>query len=422
MQVALDKRDGEEKNERKGSFYKFEVSSDSDSELSEDDLEQDCIPIRSSPETLQRAHRSFRDCRPVGLSSTPKATDTSAAATTTTTTSASASPPPSCTKEDTGTFLHNQFSQHVAQLSQPYGYHDSRFEEEYENLITQNMAAGTPIFVAQTTDTKRRNRYGNIFPLADTAVTLHPTLREGTELTSSYINANYVDGELSNSSSRCTKYIACQAPKAEFLNEFWIMIWDDNVPVISMMTRCQEGDKVKAIPYWIEHGGPVHVNVASEDRSAEYVKREIVLTREGTTEERKVVHVQFLAWPDFSVPSSFETLAMVLEETARLHASGNGPAVVHCSAGVGRAMTTISCLITRQKLVACMSNAHDKVHKTDSAAHWWEEYGCLYDPLDIKGTVARVRRQRHGAVVNVGQYEFIYRFILHYLKNRLITK
>ena len=140
------------------------------------------------------------------------------------------------------------------------------------------------------------------------------------------------------------------------------------------------------------------------------------------------MHIHFMGWPDFGTPHEYDSLLTVLEETDVFE----GVPIVHCSAGVGRAMTAISCLITLRKLKACLSLAARSnggsessggggggaggLHNDMSKAPWWERHGCLHDPLDIPGTVTRLRQQRHGAVVNYGQYEMIFRFVLHWLR------
>jgi protein tyrosine phosphatase len=233
------------------------------------------------------------------------------------------------------------------------------------------------------------------------------------------------------------------------MNEFWIMIWDENVPVISMMTKCQEGKKQKASPYWVEQdqeNSVVDVKVLSSEQTDNIVKRIIELKRNNET--RLIRHLHFLGWPDFSVPSYYQPLALILKETehcsmiaaaaSETNITLNGPTVVHCSAGIGRAMTAISCLITIRKIKACLGEKvlslnNDTMETKESVEEqqednnnsdsnkllepWWEKFGCMHDPLDVKGTVERVRRQRHGAVVNAEQYEFVHRFVLDWLSH-----
>lgn len=45
------------------------------------------------------------------------------------------------------------------------------------------------------------------------------------------------------------EYIAAQGPKENTLNDFWQMIWEQNVLIIAMLTGLKEGDKVCALLY-----------------------------------------------------------------------------------------------------------------------------------------------------------------------------
>lgn len=58
---------------------------------------------------------------------------------------------------------------------------------------------------------------------------------------SSYINANYVGGWPSENRS----FIATQGPLANTIVDFYRMIWQEKVPVIVMITRLFEKNKVK---------------------------------------------------------------------------------------------------------------------------------------------------------------------------------
>jgi len=60
---------------------------------------------------------------------------------------------------------------------------------------------------------------------------------------SSYINANYVNG-LPNEQHA---FIATQGPLANTIIDFYRMIWQEHVPVIVMITRLFEKNKVKKI-------------------------------------------------------------------------------------------------------------------------------------------------------------------------------
>jgi len=113
-----------------------------------------------------------------------------------------------------------------------------------------------------------KNRYADVLPIKSTAVKLTPI--EGIE-DSDYINANFVsDPNLEKSQL----FIASQAPPACAFNDFWRMIWEQNVPVIIMITKLVEKNRVKADPYWpsfVGHSqryGDVTVKLAKEQQQS----------------------------------------------------------------------------------------------------------------------------------------------------------
>ena len=76
------------------------------------------------------------------------------------------------------------------------------------------------------------------------------------------------------------------------------------------------------------------------------------LTNTTTNESRDVLHFHYTTWPDFGVPSCPDTFLEFLgavRESGSLDSSDTvGPAIVHCSAGIGRSGSFIlvdSCLL-----------------------------------------------------------------------------
>lgn len=60
-----------------------------------------------------------------------------------------------------------------------------------------------------------------------------------------------------------------------------------------------------------------------------------------TAETRQLYHFHYTTWPDFGVPdspASFLNFLFKVRESGSL-GSDHGPAVVHCSAGIGRSGT-----------------------------------------------------------------------------------
>ncbi len=368
----------------------------------------------------------------------------------------------------------------VASLARPVGYYDSGFEQDFANIISAS-AIVAPVYVDQSLETRRRNRYANVLPLASSNVELCPENKASwsvdsavggvahgqdkmslsrprgatVEQTSTYINANFVAGDTTkrnghdkegiNGGVSATQYIAAQAPKAAYLDEWWMMIWDQNVPVIVMLTKCTEGKKRKADPYWpsesssscssssmsvssssfpnyenpeysennltesmggaisvVQHG-PIQLSLRSSTTTKGIVERKIQMIRinssNGTVSEPRIVtQLHFLEWPDFGVPADVAMLDPLLESMRKYRQESDlmGPTVVHCSAGIGRTGTILAIVMTVQKLRAALSGTDfDCCEKP-----WWVSLGCKHHPLDIYTLVLDLRLQRHGSVIN----------------------
>lgn len=112
-----------------------------------------------------------------------------------------------------------------------------------------------------------KNRYGDVLPINKTAVKLKRI--QGVE-DSDYINANYVYDDIDGEFKIRQIYICCQAPLVTTFNDFWRMIWEQNVPIIVMITNLVEKNRVKADPYWpmkpghVERFGDVLVKFVKE--------------------------------------------------------------------------------------------------------------------------------------------------------------
>jgi len=69
-----------------------------------------------------------------------------------------------------------------------------------------------------------------------------------------------------------------------------------------------------------------------------------------TGEERDITHMQYCSWPDHGVPSDWRQFTTFTERVRAARTGIVEPAVVHCSAGIGRTgvlvlMETALCLI-----------------------------------------------------------------------------
>ncbi|OAX79016.1 hypothetical protein ACJ72_06668 [Emergomyces africanus] len=103
-----------------------------------------------------------------------------------------------------------------------------------------------------------KNRYNNIYPYDHSRVRLQGVPNGACD----YVNASFIQSSLSNK-----KYIATQAPIPATFNDFWRVVWEQDIRVIVMLTAESEGPQLKCHPYWkAAEYGPLKVKTFSERR------------------------------------------------------------------------------------------------------------------------------------------------------------
>ena len=143
-----------------------------------------------------------------------------------------------------------------------------------------------------------RNRYRNILAKWDTRVELAGS---GGDDLLSYINANYIKSRVVERA-----YIAASAPTDNTVNDWWRIIWDENVPIIVMLTKLVEQGKAKSKQYW-----PEKMSKSSTKGGAAYGDVHVVWHKCEThrgfevntfriskgKKHRDVLHVWMQSWP-----------------------------------------------------------------------------------------------------------------------------
>uniref|UniRef100_A0AAQ5Z508 Receptor-type tyrosine-protein phosphatase C n=1 Tax=Amphiprion ocellaris TaxID=80972 RepID=A0AAQ5Z508_AMPOC len=233
-----------------------------------------------------------------------------------------------------------------------------------------------------------KNRYVDILPYDYNRVQLSTG---NGEAGCDYINASFIDGF-----KESKKYIAAQGPKDETVSDFWRMIWEQQASIIVMVTRCEEGNRVKCAQYWptpdreTEIFEEFIVKLNSEDQCPDYTVRRLSLTnKREKNSEREVTHIQFMSWPDHGVPGEPHLLLKLRRRVNAFKNFFSGPIVVHCSAGVGRTGTYIGIDAMMEGLEA-------------------------ENRVDIYGYVVRLRRQRCLMVQVEAQYILIHQALLEH--------
>ncbi|CAM9830228.1 unnamed protein product [Bubo scandiacus] len=258
------------------------------------------------------------------------------------------------------------------------------FFQEFEEL--KEVGKEQPKVEAELPANVSKNRYPHVLPYDHSRVKLS---KLGEDPHSDYINANFMPGYTSQQ-----EFIATQGPLKKTIEDFWRLVWEQNVCNIIMLTVCMENGRVLCDHYWPSESAPVsygqvRVHLLMQSSSEEWTMREFKLWHEGLQAERHVSHLHYTAWPDHGIPES-TTSIMTFRELVREHIQSTkdaGPTLVHCSAGVGRTGT----FIALDRLLQQMKQ--EKV-------------------VDTFGVVYALRMNRYLMIQTLSQYIFLHSCIL----------
>ncbi|CAD8201216.1 unnamed protein product [Paramecium pentaurelia] len=229
------------------------------------------------------------------------------------------------------------------------------------------------------------NRYIDILPCIHTIV-------KSDVNEQFYINANYIRG-IDNIDK---KYIATQGPIHSTVNDFWHMIWTNEVGLIIMLCKLYDHNYKQCEKYWPDisnNYGPYEVKLKkSEELKCGLISNQFIIKFQQ--QEKLIHHYQWNGWPDLGVVNedSF-VLIDFLANQANSSILTNKMTVVHCSAGIGRTGTFLSICQIKQLL-------DQKEAK-----------------LSIFSIVRRLREQRAYMVQTAEQYQMVYRFSLWLIQN-----
>ncbi|KAK3729224.1 hypothetical protein QZH41_012265 [Actinostola sp. cb2023] len=238
-----------------------------------------------------------------------------------------------------------------------------------------------------------RNRYPFILPNSRTRVIL-PEVPD--DPLSTYINANVIRGYGGEQNA----FIATQGPLSCTINDFWRMIWYHHCPIIVMITKLKERNETKCERYWPDptfrmqekYGDVVVTFDSALGRDGYQITSLYVSHSQSLEAPRRVYHYWYTAWPDHGVPESPRQLLQLVDEVhlAQDREGGkSGPAVVHCSAGIGR--------------TGCFT-------ATSIGIKQIQNENCI----DILKIVCLMRIDRGGMVETDTQYEFVYHTLYHH--------
>lgn len=197
-------------------------------------------------------------------------------------------------------------------------------------------------------ENKHLNRYRDVYPYDHSRV---PLVNVSS---TDYINASLVVADTVSRS-----YILTQGPLPGTVSHFWSMVWEQQSTAIIMLNRVVENGTLKCSQYWPGTEGEVVKcdlvgltveNMRTKPGAPHYNVSTLRISHPESGQTREVSHFHYTTWPDFGVPTCPDTFLQFLgavRESGSL-ASSVGPAIIHCSAGIGRSGTFVlvdTCLL-----------------------------------------------------------------------------
>jgi len=261
---------------------------------------------------------------------------------------------------------------------------------QFEQLYRRNP--NLAISECHLPENSAKNRYKDISPYDATRVVL-------TECpTGDYINANHVVMEIPGSGI-VNRYIATQGPLSSTCLDFWYMVWEQESPLVIMLTTVVERGRVKCHKYWPDLDstvlyGSISVTCTKEENKDSFSFRDFTLVEVESGTERLVSQMQYLSWPDHGTPSDTVEFVEFVENVrdTREKSATVAPTIVHCSAGIGRTGVLIL-----METAACLIESNQAVY-----------------PLDLTRTM---RDQRPAMIQTPSQYKFVCEAISTVYKN-----
>lgn len=193
-----------------------------------------------------------------------------------------------------------------------------------------------------------------------------------------------------------------QGPLKNTVFDFWAMVLSEESQLIVMVTSEVESNRQKCYRYWPASEGEevsndfITVECLGNTDEGHSVITQLLVTQGSQSLE--VAHMRFKDWPDHGVPADPRQFTRLVSMAMLYNADKAGPAVVHCSAGIGRSGVFIVVAYLRGALLRLAQHGEEALSASDP-----EQAAPVHDVVRL------MRESRHPNVVQkVDQYKFIY--------------
>ena len=235
-----------------------------------------------------------------------------------------------------------------------------------------------------------------------------------------YVNASYMHIFFLNS------FIASQGPNDNTVDDFWQMCFEKEIKKILMLCKETEDNKKKCSNYWDKD---MKANMFENKETKVLYSDNIIEEKTITILNKKdgkiktFPHIQFKEWPDHTTPNIenyvqlfqklFDFVGLMKEKepekAPKKEKRNEGekekefPILVHCSAGIGRTGVFLT-------LYAICYEIDKQIKSRNSDVI----------SFNIFNFVRKLKEMRMFSVENINQYNFIYKFIEEYLREKNI--
>nr|XP_026695149.1 receptor-type tyrosine-protein phosphatase epsilon-like isoform X1 [Ciona intestinalis] len=262
----------------------------------------------------------------------------------------------------------------ISQLDKTNHIGKTILQTEYENLDLIE-----PIKTQQTMAMKMNSNRDEVLPYDHNL----PVLDGG-----GYYNASVI----SEPQALGNNLIIAQSPTMQSLNQFWNMVWNNDVTMIIMLTLLHNNEREVCARYWpvttrnAMRCGEVLVKL-DQDGKIQHDVRIRKLTLYKGNNEREVTQLQFTGWPQVEHPPLYFTLLEWLDIIGGYRGDAEyGAVMVHCTDGAGRSGVVVSLVniiqqIKNQNQIDVFRAVKDLRDYRPNMVNTEEQYRYIYETI-----------------------------------------